>query len=75
MSRNTKTFLLILVGTYINAELVVSKAERTIDLASQLVKITTHLTVHNGGSSVREVNVAVENSQSKYLAYIEVSVS
>jgi len=68
-------FLLILIEAYINAELVVSKAERSIDLASQLVKVTTQLTLQNGGSPVSEVNVAVEDKQSKYLAYIEVSVS
>jgi len=57
----------------INAELIISKAERSIDLGSQLVKVSTVLNVFNKGSSVNEISVAVEEDQNQYLAFIEAS--
>lgn len=65
--------LLILVASYANAEFIVTKAERSIDLASQLVKVSTQLTLKNGGKSTNEVNIAVEEEQNKNLAFIEVT--
>lgn len=59
----------------INAELIISKAERTIDLGSQLVKVSTVLNVFNKGSSVNEISIAVEEDQNQSLAFIEASVS
>jgi len=64
-------FGLILLQYYVSSELIVTKAERSIDLGSQLVKVSTQLSVFNGGSSVNEVSVAVEEEQYKYLAFIE----
>ena len=68
-------FGLILLQYYVNSELIVTKAERSIDLGSQLVKVSTQLSVFNGGNSVSEVSVAVEEEQYKYLAFIEAAVS
>ena len=66
---------IIFLQTCINAELIISKAERSIDLGSQLVKVSTVLNVFNKGSSVNEISVAVEEEQNQYLAFIEASVS
>lgn len=63
--------VIILIQTYVNADIVVTKAERSIDLASQLVKISTQLTLKNEGNAVNEVNFAVEEEQNKYLSFIE----
>jgi len=65
---------LFLIQSYIHAELIISKAERVVDVGSQLVKVSTFLTVlNNGGSAVNEVSVAVEDEQDKDLAFIEAS--
>ena len=68
-------FAIFFVQACINAELIISKAERSIDLGSQLVKVSTVLNVFNKGSSVNEISVAVEEDQNQYLAFIEASVS
>lgn len=66
--------LLILLQGYINAELIISKAERSIDVTSQLVKVSTQLTLQNGGNTVNEVIIAVEEDQNKDLSFIEVTI-
>jgi len=70
-----KTILvfLILIKTCVNAGLIVTKAERSIDLQSQLVKVSTQLTIQNEGNTVDQVTVAVEEEQYKYLSFIEVT--
>lgn len=65
--------LLIFIKCYVDAEITVTKAERSIDLASQLVKVSTQLTLKNGGNPVNEVTVAVEEDQNKHLSFIEVT--
>lgn len=64
---------LILVKCCVDADIIVSKAERSIDLASQLVKVSTQLTLKNEGNAVSKIDVAIEEDQYKHLSFIEVT--
>ncbi|GAB6022985.1 hypothetical protein CHUAL_007080 [Chamberlinius hualienensis] len=66
------TLCVVLVyGTTINKDLIVKNVERNIDIASQLVKINTKITLENTGKSpVNHFLFAVESPAEKKLAYI-----
>lgn len=60
----------------VNSELTVDNVERTIDIASQLVKMTTKLTISNGGrGAVKSFHFAVEQLAKANLAFIGATVS
>ncbi|XP_077983571.1 dolichyl-diphosphooligosaccharide--protein glycosyltransferase subunit 1-like [Glandiceps talaboti] len=59
----------------INADIRIKKAERTVDLVSQLVKQTTILTLENGGgSSVESFLIATEPALANSLAYVGATI-
>lgn len=74
-----KTLLLafvIFVQAQLNAQLIVTKVDRSIDLTSQLVKVSSQVTIKNSGSgSTNDVLIAIEEQQLQYLSYFEVAVS
>lgn len=59
----------------IDNNLVISKVERKIDIATHLVKTDTIITVENkGSSSVRSFLFAVEPSLKKNIAFVKATV-
>jgi oligosaccharyltransferase complex subunit alpha (ribophorin I) len=55
----------------VNSELSVDNVERTIDIASQLVKMTTKLTISNGGrGAVKSFHYAIEQPAKANVAFI-----
>ena len=71
------TFLTCILGKdEINSKLVFSDVSRKIDLASQLAKCETSITLENeGDSTIKLFFFAVEPSLVDKLAYVGVSVS
>ena len=60
----------------VNGDLSVETVERSIDIASQLVKITTKLTLSNGGKgAVSGFHYGVEESAKDHISYIGATVS
>ena len=59
----------------VNKDLSVSNADRTIDMASQLVKINTKLTLSNGGQSpVKSFHFTVDDNDLDKVAFIGATV-
>lgn len=59
-----------------NSKLVISEVSRKIDLSTQLAKVSTSVTLENGGdSSVGYFHLAIEPSLVDKLAYVGVTVS
>jgi len=67
--------LLVVLGhACVHAEIVISEAERTVDLTSQLVKITTAITLENkGDATVKEFELAFPAAELEHLSYLDVS--
>lgn len=64
----------IFLQAYVHAGITVTKVERTIDLSSQLVKISSQVTVKNtGDSATNDVLLAIEYEQYKHLSFLEVT--
>jgi len=62
--------------TKASKDLLVTTVDRTIDVASQLVKINTKLTLSNGGqSSLKFFHLAIEDGAQDKLSYIGATVS
>ena len=60
----------------VNAKLVISEVSRKIDLSTQLTKISTSLTIENGGdSSTGFFHLAIEPSLVDKLAFVGATVS
>lgn len=60
----------------INPSVVITKAERKVDISSHLVKSASSLTVENTGKSgIKSFLYAIEPSLQKYLSFIGASVS
>jgi hypothetical protein len=58
-----------------NKDLVVTSADRSIDLASQLAKINTKLTFTNGGQgTVKSIHYTVDPSVADKVAFIGATV-
>ena len=59
----------------VNADVVVDSAERTIDVASQLVKMTTKLTLSNNGKgAITGFHYGLEESVKSKLVFIGATV-
>ena len=62
--------------TKASKDLLVTSLDRTIDVATQLVKINTKLTLSNGGqSSLKFFHFAIEDGAQDKLSYIGATVS
>ena len=60
----------------INSKLVISEVSRKIDLSTQLAKVSTSLTIENGGdSSTGYFHLAIEPALVDKLAFVGVTVS
>ena len=60
----------------VKADIILSKVDRTIDLTSQVAKISSQITVENkGNDAVKDFILAVEADQLSHLSYLEVTVS
>lgn len=58
-----------------NKDLVITSAERSIDLASQLAKINTKLIVSNGGQgTVKSIHFTVDPSVADKVAFLGATV-
>ena len=63
-------------GSTINDKIVISKAERAIDISSQIAKVNAELTLENTGSEAcRSFLVAVSPKQADHVAYFSATVS
>ena len=59
----------------VNGGLVITRADRVIDLTSHIVRITTKMTVENAGAKAADhVHFAVDSSHASQMAYIGASV-
>lgn len=59
-----------------NSKLVISEVSRKIDLSTQLAKVSTSLTIENGGDSATGYfHLAIEPSLVDKLAFVGVTVS
>lgn len=69
-------FLVIFLQGELNADFIITKVDRSIDLTSQLVKISSQITLKNtGNEATNDVVIGVDENQIKYLSYIEAAVS
>jgi oligosaccharyltransferase complex subunit alpha (ribophorin I) len=60
----------------VNKDLTVTNVDRTIDLASQLVKISTKVTLNNGGQSpVKSFHFVVDESAVDKVDFVGATVS
>lgn len=60
----------------INADVVNTRVQRTIDLTTHLVKISSRITVENTGKSgIRSYLIAVEPSLARTLSFVGATVS
>ena len=60
----------------INSDVIIDSAERSVDLASQLVKIVTKLTItNNGKGAITGFHYALEESAKNKLTFIGATVS
>ena len=67
--------LVILNILPLHADLIVTNVDRTIDLSTQIPKITSQVTLENKGSSAaREFLLAIEEDSASNLSYLEVTV-
>ncbi|CAJ0600819.1 unnamed protein product [Cylicocyclus nassatus] len=63
--------LILIVGVAFAADWKVANVERTIDLSSQIVKVSSQLTLSNTGSSdANYVEVVLSNEENEHLSYI-----
>ena len=61
---------------FVGADIIIDELERTIDLTSQLAKISTVITLENkGNSAVNEFLLGFQANEVKHLAFLEISVS
>lgn len=59
---------------FVGADIVINELERTIDLTSQLAKLSTVVTLENKGeSAVSDFILSFEAKDAKHLAFLEVS--
>lgn len=64
-----------IISTVAAQDLVIKSADRTIDLTSQLVKITQRLTLSNTGkSAVSSFEVAIDAKSQEHLSYFKAQV-
>jgi oligosaccharyltransferase complex subunit alpha (ribophorin I) len=67
--------LVAFVRTESNADILNKDVQRTIDLTTQLVKVSNLITVENQGTSaLRSYTFVVEPSQADHLAYLSAKV-
>lgn len=67
-------FVIISLVVPLSAEIIISKADRTIDLSSQIAKVSSDITLENtGSSSVNDFILSLEEDQASHLSYLEVS--
>lgn len=65
----------ILYQPFLNAEIILTKVDRTIDLTSQLTKITSQISIENkGGSPIRDFVLAIEEEVASHISFLDVSV-
>ena len=66
----------ILLHYNVESQIILTKVDRTIDLSSQVAKISSQLTLENQGNAViNDFILAVEGEQYPHLSYLEVTVS
>lgn len=66
--------LVLFLTSYVQAELVISNVDRTIDLSSQLAKVNSEITFHNKGTSkVKSFLISIEEDQFPLLSYLEIT--
>lgn len=59
---------------FLNAEIILTKVDRTIDLTSQLTKITSQISIENkGGSPIRDFVLAIEEEVASHISFLDVS--
>ena len=63
-----------IISSDVKGELILSSVERNIDLASQVVKITSKLTFENAGSESAD-SVLIASGKGNTLAHVDASVS
>jgi len=64
-----------IISTVAAQDLVIKSADRTIDLTSQLVKITQRLTLSNTGkSAVSSFEFAIDAKSQEHLSYFKAQV-
>ena len=65
-----------LISNNVKADIVINEVERTVDLTSQLAKISTTITLENKGDSpVKEFSLTFLENELKHLSFLEVVVS
>lgn len=63
-------------SSIINDKLIVNKVERTVDISTQLAKVTLDITLENAGSdSCKSFLIGVDSKLANHLAYASASVS
>ncbi|VDM78865.1 unnamed protein product, partial [Strongylus vulgaris] len=63
--------LVLVVGVALAADWKVTNVDRTIDLTSQIVKVSSQLTLVNTGSSdANYVEVLLSSKENEHLSYI-----
>jgi len=68
------TCSVIFSHVFSGADIIIDELERTIDLTSQLAKISTVITLENKGDSpVNEFLVGFQENEVKHLAFLEIS--
>ena len=71
-----RSLFLIFLHAVLNNALTVTKVDRSIDLSSQLVKVSSQVTIKNTGyGATNDVILSVEDDQIKYLSFVEAFVS
>lgn len=62
-----------LISNNVKADIVINEVERTVDLTSQLAKISTTITLENKGDSpVKEFSLTFLENELKHLSFLEV---
>ena len=60
----------------INDKIIVSKVDRTIDISSQLARVSLELTLENSGSeSIQSFLIGIDSKHASHLAFASASVS
>ena len=68
--------LLVTIASAVGEDLVIKNADRTIDITSQLVRVTHRLTLSNNGkSAVNTFNFLVDANAQKKLSFFKAQVN
>ena len=68
--------LLVTIASAVGDDLVIKNADRTVDITSQLVRVTHRLTLSNNGkSAVNTFNFLVDANAQKKLSFFKAQVN